>query len=83
MGQLYLFFRNRCLVVLCCIIMAVADVWALPPRFYISGAASVCHGEEQVYTIGGTIRCPAYSWDVSGGHIISTGNNSIVVLEQF
>jgi transposase len=48
MGQLYLFFRNRCLVVFCFISIAVSNVYAIPPRFYISGASSVCHSNEEM-----------------------------------
>jgi hypothetical protein len=53
--------------------------FALPPRFYISGAASVCYGNEATYTVGGTVNCSSYSWLVVGGQIITSGNNYIVV----
>ena len=79
MNHFYLLFRNRAWVVFCFISIAASNVYAIPPRFYISGESRVCQGNELTYTIGGLVKCPAYSWLVQGGQITATGHNYIVV----
>lgn len=61
------------------IIIAACYAFALPPKVYISGEASVCYGNEARYTVGGTVRCPSFSWRVLGGQIITSANSFIVV----